>query len=158
MFFVLSKVIYPQLFFQKVFAEVQEDIHSGGGGNLLTSQVDWPSEDDDYNPEKFKQIRSAKEDRLTGNDNSDSELNSDSSSDSDSNSTGSSEVEFFDEFVGKSRKRRPHFEEDESELSGEDIISRKRQHPDLDYKKLYDVRSQPQSISFFLLSNSDSSF
>ena len=93
------------MFCQKVFAEVEEDAYSGG--NLVTSQVDWPSEDDeddDYNPEKLIQNGSARENGISDDGNSDSD--SDSSAGSDSNSTGSSEVVFFDEFAGKSRGKK----------------------------------------------------
>ena len=140
--------MFTQCFCQKVFAEVEEDAYSGGDvGNLVTSQVDWPSEDDeddDYNPEKLMQNGSARENGINDDGNSDSD--SDSSTGSDSNSTGSSEVVFFDEFAGKSRgKKRSHSEEEETELSDEDIVSQKRQRPDVDYKQL---SSQPKFISF----------
>ena len=72
-----------------------------------TSQIDWPSEDDeddDYNPEKLMQNGSARENGISDDENSDSD--SDSSTGSDSNSTGSSEVVFFDEFAGKSRGKK----------------------------------------------------
>ena len=99
-----------QCFCQKVFAEVEEEAYSGSdGGNLVTSQIDWPSEDDeddDYNPEKLMQNGSARENGISDDENSDSDSDSDSSTGSDSNSTGSSEVVFFDEFAGKSRGKK----------------------------------------------------